>query len=137
MTVDEKIEAALLARVGTLSTTPSLPVALPNAYFEPPPDARYLRVSHLRNRNERLFTKGASPHLRQGILQLTVVCPRNEGGSIGLGLAGAIAEHFPAGLGMQEQDARVTVQAAPDVHTGLETDVSWDIAVSIRYQAFA
>ena len=50
-------------------------------------------------------------------------------------LAGQIAEHFPADLALFEEGVKVRIQAAPDVLSPDKTDVSWDVPVSVRYEA--
>lgn len=137
MTIEEKIEAALFARVRELDLDGSPPFAWPNTSFKPPVGS-YVRVDHLPNRNARLFIGSTAPHLRQGILQLTVVTPLNGGNSLATGLAGAIAEHFAADLAMFEDDVKVRVQKAPDVKPAERTDddVSWSARVDVLYECF-
>lgn len=138
MTIEEKIERALLAHVALLDLDPDVPLALPNVPFPPqgqdkPPT--YIEVLHFRNANRRLFLKGSAPHLRQGILQLTVITPLNRGPQDATELAGQVAEHFPADLDLFEDGVRVRIQQAPDVMAPDKTDVSWDVPVSVRYEA--
>lgn len=137
MTVEEKIQAALLARVETLSTTPAMEVAWPNECFSSAVGVAHLEVALLPNRNLRLFLAGADPHFRQGLLQLTVVAPLNGGASVAIALAGAVAAHFPADLALYQDELKVRVQAAPDVAPAIRTDRSWDVPVSVRYEVFA
>lgn len=139
MTIEEKIEAALFARVVTLDLGDDpVPVAWPNLTFpEPGQDTptTYLEVRHFRNANSRLFMNGSDPHRRQGILQITVITPLNFGTTLATGLAGQIAEHFPADIALFEDGVKVRIQAAPDVLAPDKTDVSWDVPVSVRYEA--
>jgi hypothetical protein len=135
MTIEERIEAALFAHTLTLALDGAPPIAWPNATFNPPAGA-YIRVDHFPNANSRLLVKGSAPHLRQGILQLTVVAPLNVGPTLATGLAGAIAEHFPADLALFEEGTKVRIQAAPDVMDADKTDVSNDVPVSVRYECF-
>ncbi len=138
MTIEEKIEAALFARVIALAFDPAVPIAWPNVPFpadgEPKPTT-YIEVIHFRNANTRLFLKGSSPHLRQGILQLTVITPLHGGPSPATKLAGEIAAQFPADLPLFNDDVKVRIQQAPDVMTADKTEVSWNVPVSVRYEA--
>ena len=138
MTIEEKIEAALFALVLALDLDDDVPFAWPNTAFpangEPKPTT-YIEVVHFRNANVRLFLKGNAPHLRQGILQLTVITPLHGGPTPATALAGAIAAQFPADLIKFEQGVKVRIQAAPDVLSPDKTDVSWDVPVSVRYEA--
>lgn len=144
-TIEESIEAALFAHVRDLVFDPPLPIAWPNIDFpgkngsgvQLPTPPTYLRVQHLPNNNGRLFMKGSNPHLRQGILQLTVVSKLNTGGPLATVLAGDIAEQTPADLKLFKDGIKVRIQTAPSVMSGIKTDVSWDLPVSIRYEAFA
>ncbi len=136
MTVEEKIQRALLDRVRTLATTPSLPIAWPNTAFTPPAGP-YLAVQILPNRNARIVIKGSAPHYRHGILQLTVVGKLNVGPDTATALAGAVAEHFPTDLILTSDGLEVRIESAPDVAPAIRDDVAWSVPVSIRYQAFA
>jgi hypothetical protein len=135
MTIEEKIETALFTAVAALTLDGSPPIAWPNSVAAV--GKTHVRIDHLRNRNSRFLVKGTAPHLRQGILLLTVVAPLNEGPTPALALAGSIAEQFPADLAMVEDDVKVRVQAAPDVATPIRQDASYDVVVSVRYECFA
>lgn len=135
-TIEENIEAALFARVASLSLSPSLSVAWPNVPFTPPAGG-YLEVLHFPNRPTRTFLAGGDPHFRQGILQLTLVSPLNAGSATATGLAGDIAAHFPADLALYRDGLRLKVQAAPRVWPAEKTDVSWNVRVDVQYECFA
>lgn len=162
MTIETDIEMALLWRfagalipIGGVDLTPHsddspfddeslytqltvAPVAWPNRPFtRPDPSIPYVRVDHLRNRNIRFLVKGSSPHLRQGILQATVVAPLLKGPSQAVALADTIAAHFPADLDLYRNGVRVRVQAAPDIGTPTKQDASWDVICGVRYEAYA
>lgn len=142
-TIEEKIEAALFARVDLLSLVGDPPVALPNVPFPDPstgddkPDT-FVEVRLFFNKNTRLFLRGTDPHLRQGILQFTVFTPRDGGYTLATKLAGEIALHFPADLILTEDDVRVRIRNAPDVVGAEETEdkVSWSGRVDVSYECF-
>ena len=136
-TIEEKIEAALLSRVASLSLTPARQIAYPNTPFTPAVGTAYIQVLHFPNRATRLFLKGSDPHFRQGILQLTVVAPLHGGPQAATKIAGEIAEHFPADLALYSEGLKVRIQQAPDVMPADKTDVSWDVVVGVRYDASA
>ena len=142
MTIPEQIEAALFARVLALDVTGSPPLAWPNTTFpeegqEKP--ATYVEVRHLPNRNSRFLLSGAAPHLRQGILQLTIYTPLTDGPAPATKLAGELAEHFPADLALFEDDIKVRIQQAPDIIPAETTadGVSWSTRVDVRYDCYA
>lgn len=142
MTIEEQIEDALFGRVRTLAVTGDPPFAWPNFAFPAPGEEKpgtYIEVSHLPNRNTRLFARGGDPHLRQGILQFIVQTPLHDGSTSAMALAGEIAEHFPADLALYSEGIKVRIQQAPDVLQPGKSDdgVSWSAIVSVRYETFA
>lgn len=136
MTVVEKIKKALRSRVATLATVPEMPVAWDNKPFVPA-GLPYLAVDFISNRNTRITIKGSNPHLRQGILQLTVVGELGVGPGATDALVGAVAEHFPADLVLTYDDVEVRVEKTPDDAPPIRDDKTWRVPVSIRFQAFA
>lgn len=135
LTAEERIELALFKSVHALQLTEELPRAWPNVPFTPSsPLSTYIRVQHLPNVNTRLASKSDDPHLRQGILQLTVVSPLRLGPSPSRALASTIAYQYPADLALFESGAKVRIQSAPDVVSPEKTDVSWDARVDVRYE---
>lgn len=140
-TVPEKIETALFARALELNITGDPPLAWPNIPFPDEDEAKpttFIEVRHFPNSNTRLLMNGNLPHMRQGILQLTIFTPRNDGYALATQLAGEVAAHFPADLDMFEDDVRVRVQQTPDVIPAEVTDdqVSWSTRVDVRYDCF-
>lgn len=137
MSIEQSIETALFAHVRDLDLDDA-PIAWPNVPFSPAsPAGTYVRVQHLRNLNTRYFAKGNDPHLRQGILQLTVVAPLNVGPQVATSLAADIAAQFPADLALYSDGVKVRIQSAPDVATPEKTDASHDVRVDVRYESFA
>lgn len=144
-TVQENIEKALLDRVVSLVLSPVLLVAWPNRPF-PGKDSSgvaiakpltYLAVSILPNNNTRFLLDGSGPSMYQGILQIVVVSPLDKGTQTPTRIAGLVAEHFPADMALFSGGTRVTLTKAPDVASPLKNDVSWDVPISIYYEAFA
>jgi hypothetical protein len=111
---------ALLARVAALTLSPTLPVAYPEVAFDPPADGKYLAVSFFPNRPmAEGLTNG---RVDQGLLQITVVWPKNQGLIAPAGIAQAVIDHFPNGLALQSGATRVKIsgqawQAAPITDT--------------------
>lgn len=135
MTVEASIEVALFTRAMELDVTGSPEIAWPNMPFNPTQGQTYLRVDHFPNRNTRLLVKGSAPHLRQGILQITIVTPLDKGPTPATELAGEIAAHFPADLDLFDDGVRVRIQQAPDIIPAEKMDVSWNARVDVRYEA--
>lgn len=131
------IELALIARVQTLALTPALRIAWPNQPFTAADGETYIEVAHLPNRNQRLFIGSTDPHLRQGILQLTIRGHQNQNAINLTAIASAVAAHFPADLRMTSNGVTVRVQRAPDIAPGFKDDPHWVVPVSVSYEAFA
>lgn len=142
MTIPEQIEAALVTHMVTFNPSIDAPVVYPNMEFPEPGEekpATYIEARHFPNRNTRLYLKGSAPHLRQGILQLTIFTPLHEGATPATTLAGEIAEHFPADLALYEDDIRLRIQKVPDIMPAERTDdgVSWSARVDCYYEVYA
>lgn len=135
LTIEERIEATLFGYAAVITTEADPPKVWPN--ITTIPTDLYLRIDHLPNRNERLYLKGTDPHLRQGILQITVVSPLNVGPSVATRVAGQVAENFPADLALYDYGVKLMIQEAPSVGQAFPNDVTWVVPVSIRYYVFA
>lgn len=145
MAIEDDIEAALFRHVQELELDDfpvGIPTAWPNDQFpqdgqQKPPT--YIEVLHHRNKINRFYMKGSNPHLRQGILQITLFTPISEGTEPSTLLAGAIAEQFPADLALFQGSTKVRIQQAPDVGNGDKTPdgVSWAVVISVRYDCLA
>lgn len=136
-TVPTSIERALFEHLRDIDLDPALQIAWPNIAFSSPVGASYLRVDHLRNDNTRYFARGDAPSLYQGILQITVVSPLNRNPQEVTEVAGLVAEHFPPDLDLFEDGVRVRIPKWADISSPDKTDASWNVMVSVRYEAFA
>jgi len=140
MTFEENIQTALFTRVESLSISPSVPVSMPNIDFPSSGEVpeTYIRVNHLPNDNQRFAAKNGGTNRFLGILQLTVVTPLGKGEALAVRIAGAIADHFSSGLALYSEGVKVTIMDRPSIAPGFKSDdVSWDVPVSIKYDAFA
>jgi hypothetical protein len=135
LTIEERIEATLFRYAAIITTEADPTKVWPNSTYTP--SALYLRIDHMPNRNERLYLKGTNPHLRQGILQITVVSPLNVGPTVATRVAGQVAENFPAELKLYDYGVLLTIQEAPSVGQAFPNDATWVVPVSIRYYVFA
>ena len=135
LTIEERIEATLFGYAAVITTEADPPKVWPNSIYTP--TDLYLRIDHLPNRNERLYMLGTDPHLRQGILQITVVSPLNVGPSVATRVAGQVAENFPADLALYGYGLKLTIQEAPSVGQAFPNDATWVVPISIRYQTLA
>ena len=98
---------ALLARVAALTLSPVLPVAYPEVAFIPPADGKYLVASFFPNRP---MAEGlTSGRVDQGLLQVTVVWPKDQGLLAPSSIAQAVIDHFPNGLALTSGATRVKI----------------------------
>lgn len=133
--VHTNIEKALIDKC--IAVLKPYRVSWPNIAYKPPADnSLHLRVFHFPNASERLFLK-RGPEYRQGMLSINVIAPKGEGKDFATQVAGDIALLFPADLNLWHGGVRVQVQKEPDVMSASENDVSWNVPVTIRYEAVA
>lgn len=125
---------ALFERCKTIDTgSPALPIVFPEPrdVFEPPADGKYLEVAFFSNRPA--WEGKASGRMDQGLLQVTVVWPKNKGLLAPSRIAQAVIEHFPLALTLHEGSAKVTInrqpyQAAPLIEPSevrIPVTISW------------
>lgn len=137
MTREENVEAALIERAETMPFDQTK-VAYPNKSFtKPSPLQAYVEVTHFPNRSSRYALKGSSPENMQGFLQLLVRSPRNEGAAPATKIAGELALHFPADLSLWSEGVRVRISKKPDVMSASPTEASWNVPVTVYYEASA
>ena len=123
---------ALFAKVGTLVTgSPSLPVAYPEVAFDPPADGKYLAVSVFTNRPA--WEGLASGKIDQGILQIDVVWPKNQGLIAPAEIADLVKAHFARPCVMQSGTAQVRVSGEPWCAAPLIELSETRIPVSVRW----
>ena len=136
MTREENVEKALIGRAKTMPFDQSK-VGYPNKKFDKPNGETYVEVSHFPNRSQRLALRGSSPEYMFGFLQLLVCAPRNEGGEEATRIAGELALHFPADLALWSEGVRVIISKKPDVMSASPTESSWNVPVTVYYEASA
>lgn len=126
---------ALKSRIATC--LPTYSKAWPAEPFEVNAAQAYLRIGDVSATPANLFVATNKPHLRTGILVITLVHPLTaKAGEVYKELAGQIAEHFPDGLSMRYLNACVSVDGAPHVQDGYLDDGYWTVPVSIPWRCF-
>lgn len=132
--VDAHVYDALMRRVKSLSTTPSVQVAYPLLEFTPSAYP-YFKVSDIPVDGNAIALEGFR-HIK-GILQIGIMLEREKGLSVSKSLAGQIAAHFPHGLVLWHEGQRVEIHkptvSKPPIFDGHELMVP----VHIHYQSFA
>lgn len=126
MASPDLIADALLARCATLSIgSPALPIAYPDKPFKPAvdaPDGKYVEVALFFNRPA--WEGVASGKVDQGLLQITVVWPRNAGVIKPLEAVAEVMAHFPKALALSN-GVKVSAEpyAASPIIEGSETRI--------------
>jgi len=137
MTREENIEAALFARAETMPFD-TAKIAWPNEKKDPPSDGSlYVEVLHFPNKSDRFTLRGSGPEHMMGFLQLLVRAPKNSGRTEATIVAATLALHFPADLKLRSEDVIVRISKRPDVMSGSPTETSWNVPVTVYYEAFA
>src|SRR5690349_4779075 len=96
-----EIASSLEARCATLEVgSPALPIAYPEPKqtFTPPADGKYLEVQLFYNRPA--WEGLSSGRMDQGLLQITVVWPKNKGIPGPMRHAAEVMAHFTKGLAL-------------------------------------
>lgn len=128
------VAGLLLARCEALNVGgPKLPLAMPDVAFTPPADGRYLRVDLFRNAP---FWEGlASGRMDQGLLQVTLIWPKNKGLIVQARAVKQVLDHFPKGLTLRGAGARVKINREPWAASPLMGDVSTETPITISWTA--
>jgi hypothetical protein len=138
MEIEEKIQKALYNKAAGLAALTSLPVYWSNMIEKPPEGgAPYLQVTHFPNETGRLFLRGSDPSHFKGILQVLVAYPLDAGELPASALAGKVGAYFQADEMLWESGLKVQITRKPSVGSGVPTKVSWEVPVSVPYEAFA
>lgn len=128
---------ALMARVATIVTgSPTLPVAYPEVgeTFSPPADGRYLEVAFYPNR-PLMEGLAAGVKIDQGLLQITVVWPKNDGLVRPLEVAEIVKAHFAKGLPMTATGAVVRVSKETWIAAPLSGTADVRVPVTVSWTA--
>lgn len=125
------IASTLLARCATLSVgSPALPIAYPDRPYTPPADGKYLEVSLFYNRPA--WEGLSSGRMDQGLLQITVVWPKNSGIPGPMRHASDVIDHFPKGLALANG---VRISAQPYAASPLIDDSDVRVPVTVAWTA--
>lgn len=130
------IRAALDARLKTLANSPS--VAWENVSFEPVPGTAFLSVSLLPATTEAptiLGVVGSDIALEQGVYQVTVVAPVNQGPGGATRIAEAVRALFPRGLSLTSGGVTVRIGGHASIAPALSDSDWYSVPVSVPYFA--
>ena len=140
-----RIAELLESRVAIIAESLGLPIAWPNIAFTPPDDAPYGRVYVLPAQTVGQDLEG---QLRtyQGILQLNIIAPAGSGVTLARGLAKSVADAFPEGLPLVDDDLTVYINGPPQVRqpiqdrptsspNGTTGSITYTTPVSMQYRA--
>lgn len=125
---------ALMTRLGTLITgSPTLPVSYPEVDFTPPADGKYLAAAFFPNRPA--WEGLSSGKLDQGILQISVVWPKDVGLIAPLQIAELVKAHFAKRLALISGTTKVTITREPWAAQPLIEDRQVRVPVTISWSA--
>jgi hypothetical protein len=130
------IRSALDSRLATLSSPP--PIVYENVQYDPVVGTLFLDVALLPAQTEHPTVTGVVGQelaLEQGIYQVTVVAPVNQGPGAAATKAEAVRALFPRGLSLTSGGVQVRVSGRPSVAPAL-VDADWyRVPVSVPYFA--
>jgi hypothetical protein len=131
------MQTLLFKHLESLTLAPALPIEWPDIPFVPP-DAAWLAVDWLPNRNVSPFLADDAETLFRGILQVAVITPRGGGTLAPARVAAVIAAHF-AGVTLRPDDESfaLKVDGRPSVSGAIKEDKWTRTPVSIAWRAFA
>jgi hypothetical protein len=117
---------------------PKLPVSVPEPAetFVPPVDAfgnalAYLEVTNLPNRDKWQGLRHG--RIRQGLFQVTVVWPKNQGSIRPLEAAGLVEAHFAKNTALVSGDAQVRIAKEPWTADAIPGDIDSRYPVTIEW----
>lgn len=133
-----QIAEALFERVLTLTTT--LPIIWPEQLDAPNPDIQTTGEGQARLEVAVFYNRPAwegvsSGALDQGLLQITVVWPKNRGVIKPMEVVGTVLEHFPTGHPMFSGTTKVRVSGAPWASSPISETNEVRIPVTIPWTA--
>jgi len=133
-----QIAEALFERVLTLTTT--LPIIWPEQLDAPNPDIQTTGEGQARLEVAVFYNRPAwqgvsAGALDQGLLQITVVWPKNRGLIKPMEVVGTVLEHFPTGHPMFSGTTKVSVSGAPWASSPISETNEVRIPVTIPWTA--
>lgn len=133
--VESQITEALLARLATLTLSPVLPVAYPNAAFTPPASGPYLAAHPpLRAETQGIGISAWNEHA--GVFQVDVVYRTQDGVIKPTQIADAVAAHFARGTRLANGAVHVRIDEPPSIAAPVTVAPDHRTPVSIRYRTF-
>ena len=132
--IEAKIFEGLMARLASLTTSPSMPVAWPNVSYDPPATG-YLRVSHLPNETDQVTLGASGQNRHTGILQVSVMWPKGDGSIDPLEVAAQVVAHFKRGTSFTQNSVDIRIVVPPSIAAPLDDDPFMQYPVTIQYLA--
>lgn len=123
-----------MVRLGSLSTSPSMPLAYPNVQYDPPATG-YLRATHLPNTTEQVTLGDSGRNRHFGLLQVDVMWPKNGGNVAPMEIASQVIAHFKRGTSFTQNSVLILINSPPSVAPYIDADPFIQIPVTIPYQA--
>lgn len=137
MSKQAAIEEAMREFLHDLVFSPEIPI-VDNAEqeYEPTMGQEYLEAQWLPGETGTPFvTQGSKQYI--GILQVTVVFPRNSGVQLALLIADEVVDHFEQGTIIDGNDVRVKITRQPSIGSPTPEAAWLRIPVSVPYNILA
>lgn len=131
------VRTVLVQRMEELVLDPSIEVAYPEPpeTLKPPPTDRYLEVSLFSNAPRFEGMSLSDGVLDQGLLQVTIVWPKNHGLDEPLKVADAVRAHFAAQQSLFGAGVKVKITGQPWIASPLTDPSEVRIPVTIPWTA--
>lgn len=114
--------------------TNGLPYAMPNIAFDPSQVSKYISVN-LQFNADGVHAKGGDMHQKQGLLQLTVYWPKDDGIIRPGVIADEIESDWPEGRKLYASNVKIIIGATHQIGP-LEDETRNSIPVIIPWQVF-
>lgn len=135
-TQDADIQSAFMQKLGTLSNSPTLRVALENENFSPNTDEIWLKPNMLPVRTRTVELGDNGQNEKGGIFQITVYAPKNTGPGAGLAVVGKLLDLFKRGTSLSYGSVVGIRLLAPYRGPGIPEDAWWGVPVSVPWFTF-
>jgi hypothetical protein len=129
-----KIYKVLCDKLLALTLSPTMQIAFQNVPFTPPTGG-YLRASHFPNTTNQITLGDTGINRHEGIFQIDVFTPENEGIIKAMEIAGTIEQHFKRGTYINNDGVLVRIMQPPEITTSLKSSPYLQTPISIRWQA--
>jgi hypothetical protein len=136
--ITAQIIDGLLTYLGTLSIgSPPLPIAMPGRQFRPPASGKYLEATFMPNQPGPPLIPFGSADRHQGLLQIAVYWPVDEGHVTPLDIAGNVVKAFRRGTVIASGALRIHIYETPWASQPIQEASTVEVPVTIPWTCVA